>query len=125
MVGVGFASVLLLSLVSLPCVSMALEVDASAAFYGVSDMPDGQRDTLDWALRCLGSCKSACLEDPPARNMFLQVLRWDEEEDCAYRCVHSCLAEGIRAGGKVYKYRGKWPHTRVLGVQVNVVHRLS
>ena len=99
---------------------MALEVDASAAFYNVSEMPDGQRNTLDWAIRCLGSCKSACLEDPPARSVSLEVLRWDDEEDCAYRCVHSCLAECVRAGGRVYKYLGKWPHTRVLGVQVSL-----
>ena len=97
--------------------SRALEFDAAAAFYPASDMPAGRRDTLDWALRCLSNCKSACLEDPPARSAFEQALRWDDEEDCAYRCVHACLAEGVRAGGKLYKYKGRWPHTRLLGVQ--------
>jgi hypothetical protein len=107
-----------LSLAVVPHVSRALEVDAAAAFYPASDMPAGRRDTLDWALQCLSSCKIACLEDPPARSAFEQALRWDDEEDCAYRCVHACLAEGVRAGGKLYKYRGRWPHRRLLGVQV-------
>lgn len=33
------------------------------------------------------------------------------------RCVHSCIAENVRRGGKVWKFRGKWPHHRFLGMQ--------
>jgi hypothetical protein len=95
----------------------ALEVDAAEAFFDVRFSNEGERKTLHWAERCLHACQSACRSDPPQRSASVRLLRWDVDDDCAYRCTHACLAESMKHGGRMYKYRGKWPHTRVLGVQ--------
>ncbi|EKX31633.1 hypothetical protein GUITHDRAFT_82927 [Guillardia theta CCMP2712] len=50
-------------------------------------------------------------------SLLLRILDWDQDEDCAYRCLHACLAVAIDNGGRMWKYKGKWPHTRFLGMQ--------
>jgi post-GPI attachment to proteins factor 3 len=94
----------------------ALEVDAAERFFDCSQI-EGERHTLGWAESCLTACERACRNDPPSRSAFVQLLRWNRNDDCAYRCTHACLAESIKHGGRVWKYKGKWPHTRILGIQ--------
>ena len=112
--------ILLVVLLPTPSPCSALEVGAAEEFFDVRDANVGsghERNSLQWALTCLHECERVCLTEPPERGPFLRLLRWSERDDCAYRCVHACLAEGKRHGGKLYKYRGKWPHTRLLGMQ--------
>ncbi len=94
----------------------ALELDAAESFFDCSQI-EGERHTLGWAESCLTACERACRNDPPSRSAFVQLLRWNRNDDCAYRCTHACLAESIKHGGRMWKYKGKWPHTRILGIQ--------
>ena len=80
--------------------SCALEVHAADEFWDVDDTPaaGANRNSLAWAERCVNSCKHECTSNPPRMSLSCRLLRWDIQDDCAYRCVHSCLAEGIRHG---------------------------
>ena len=99
----------------------SLEVNAADAFFDVKHAETHEyghaRNTMQWAERCFSDCLSDCAADPPERSTSLRLLQWSQSEDCAYRCLHACVGEGMRNGGKMYKYKGKWPHTRLLGAQ--------
>ena len=97
--------------------------ELTGAFFNVSSFESGwypERNSQLWAQHCLDTCISRCMSDPPELGRFEKMLGWSDDDDCSYRCVHACLFESIQHGGKLYKYKGKWPHTRVLGLTVFV-----
>ena len=41
--------------------------------------------------------------------------------ECDLRCAHGCLGENLKRGGRLWKYHGKWPQHRLLGMQEPVL----
>eukprot|EP00798_Chlamydomonas_sp_ICE-L_P032237 gene32237-16802_t len=75
-----------------------------------------------------GTCNTACPLAASPAPWYLRLTRWDCLDDCHYQCMR--LIEQLKAAhppgqvkglGRskhaVVKYFGKWPFTRVLGVQ--------
>ncbi|KAI8047994.1 Per1-like-domain-containing protein [Syncephalis plumigaleata] len=48
---------------------------------------------------------------------YLRVLHWTCPDDCRYECQHTITAARLERGEPVLQYYGKWPFTRILGVQ--------
>eukprot|EP00890_Picochlorum_soloecismus_P006626 jgi/Picsp_1/789/NSC_04278-R1_per1-like family protein len=48
---------------------------------------------------------------------LLRLLNWDCESDCQYECMWTLEGYHREKGGKPLKYFGKWPFSRILGVQ--------
>mmetsp|Transcript_21411 Transcript_21411/g.48305 ORF Transcript_21411/g.48305 Transcript_21411/m.48305 type:complete len:169 (-) Transcript_21411:50-556(-) len=119
--GVGpTAGLLLVVGVAAPAAVTSLEADAADRFFNVSRFDAGIPFTAGkahWSERCLRECKQACLDgNPPPRTRIMNFLGWSKDEDCTYRCTHACLGRDVQMGGRVWKYRGRWPHTRICGV---------
>lgn len=70
-------------------------------------------------------CSPLCARSPPASQaeawpaapISLQLLRWDCNADCSYICMWLLEDSSRSLGGAVQKYYGKWPFTRLLGMQ--------
>jgi len=74
----------------------------------------------DGCVRVAGApaaCPAAAGPPAGAAPLALRALRWDCEADCRYHCM--AAVEGARraAGGAPVKYFGKWPFTRLAGMQ--------
>uniref|UniRef100_A0A7S0E205 Post-GPI attachment to proteins factor 3 n=1 Tax=Hanusia phi TaxID=3032 RepID=A0A7S0E205_9CRYP len=111
---------LVCSLFAFPPGILGLERFAAASFFDPRSLNEtvSPPESLTWAQHCLTSCLRACLQQTDLQlSLALKFLKWDKEEDCAYRCVHTCLSVGVENGGRIWKYQGKWPHTRFLGIQ--------
>ena len=50
-------------------------------------------------------------------QLLLRLLNWDCESDCQYECMWTLEAYHRGKGGKPLKYFGKWPFSRILGIQ--------
>ncbi|KAI9596622.1 Per1-like protein, partial [Syncephalis fuscata] len=48
---------------------------------------------------------------------YLRALRWTCPDDCRYQCQHTITAARVERGEPVLQYYGKWPFTRILGMQ--------
>ncbi|RKP27101.1 Per1-like-domain-containing protein [Syncephalis pseudoplumigaleata] len=48
---------------------------------------------------------------------YLRLLHWTCPDDCRYHCQHSITAARLERGEPVLQYHGKWPFTRILGMQ--------
>lgn len=87
-------------------------------------------DRNPWFIRCVDHCsRTGCTEVPGQAKdcnticntlspLDLAASRWDCNADCKYHCMWQ-VEEARQAQGnhEVYKYYGKWPFTRVLGMQ--------
>jgi hypothetical protein len=62
-------------------------------------------------------CCEACRQDDGAIPLALRLTRWSCRDDCAYACMHAQEAARRGPGSSPWKYFGKWPFTRVLGMQ--------
>jgi len=47
----------------------------------------------------------------------LRLFQWDCISECKYTCMYSTLAGRLALGSGVTKFYGKWPFTRILGMQ--------
>ena len=50
-------------------------------------------------------------------SVLLKLLNWDCESDCQYECMWTVEGYHRGKGGKPLKYFGKWPCSRMLGMQ--------
>mmetsp|Transcript_3111 Transcript_3111/g.11282 ORF Transcript_3111/g.11282 Transcript_3111/m.11282 type:complete len:146 (+) Transcript_3111:3-440(+) len=65
-------------------------------------------------------CADSCGRDPvpgSALAWSLRLMQWDCLGDCKYRCMQEQSERRRKQSLDLYKYYGKWPFTRVLGVQ--------
>ncbi|SPN97153.1 related to PER1 protein, involved in manganese homeostasis [Cephalotrichum gorgonifer] len=69
-------------------------------------------------------CVKACEEDhcaqgqtPMAIPLYRRLLLWDCPAECDYACQQTTTAERVSAGYPVVQFHGKWPFTRILGIQ--------
>ncbi|KAI9312621.1 Per1-like protein [Dichotomocladium elegans] len=64
---------------------------------------------------CLDQCTiTSC----PSRLPFtLRLMQWDCPENCRYTCMQQITARALQDGTAVYQYYGKWPFTRLWGIQ--------
>lgn len=68
---------------------------------------------------CLPQCNSSASNDPQKPEpLYLRWKQWDCQSDCRYHCMLN--REKLRAEYDLppVKYHGKWPFTRVYGIQV-------
>jgi len=70
---------------------------------------------------CVGSnaCHTVCMRSEKQIPLLLRLLRWDCDADCKYHCMHITNGRRVQAWGKTHtwKYYGKWPFLRVMGMQ--------
>lgn len=70
---------------------------------------------------CAGSnaCKTVCNRSEEDAPLFLRLLRWDCDADCKYHCMRITNDERVQEWGRQYtwKYYGKWPFLRFMGMQ--------
>ncbi|CAM8957753.1 unnamed protein product [Rhodiola kirilowii] len=114
------------------CVALLLSL---SVFLPVSDASPGDADPVYRA--CIELCeKTGCVKEKcfPAcefsssaltsngswfmhEPLYLQWKQWDCLSDCRYHCMLDRETERGLVGGAPIKYHGKWPFTRVFGVQ--------
>ena len=49
--------------------------------------------------------------------LHLKLLRWTCHENCQYECMHEHAIQQRENSLRQLQYFGKWPHTRVVGIQ--------
>ncbi|CAM8948865.1 unnamed protein product [Rhodiola kirilowii] len=114
------------------CVALLLSL---SVFLPVSDASPGDADPVYRV--CIELCeKTGCVKEKcfPAcefsssaltsngswfmhEPLYLQWKQWDCLSDCRYHCMIDRETERGLVGGAPIKYHGKWPFTRVFGVQ--------
>jgi hypothetical protein len=101
----------------------ALERHAADAFFDVKSAMEKiafSSGQPGWAETCFHSCRQSCLhgnEDQQPMDGLLKTMGWTHNEDCDYRCMQACIGANVEKGGRQWKYRGKWPHVRALGLR--------
>ncbi|RKP11932.1 Per1-like protein, partial [Piptocephalis cylindrospora] len=84
----------------------------TAAQASVGDRSFAYRDCVD---KCMvQECGPRHEHDLP---VILQLLRWSCPENCEYGCTHRDTADRLERGDPVVQYYGKWPFTRLVGMQ--------
>ncbi|KAI9016040.1 Per1-like protein [Hyaloraphidium curvatum] len=69
---------------------------------------------------CVAGCRAddACGTPGEVRPpLHRRLLRWTCDEECGYRCMHKVTAQKVATGEPVEQYFGKWPFSRLLGLQ--------
>ncbi|RKP07946.1 Per1-like-domain-containing protein [Thamnocephalis sphaerospora] len=104
---------LLLGLVFVACLSAPAPVLASEG----DRAPEYQLCTLDCEQRlCQQRVGNETIQVNPL-PLYMRLLHWTCPDDCRYQCQHSVTAARLERGEPVVQYHGKWPFTRILGVQ--------
>ncbi|KAI8615042.1 Per1-like protein [Chytriomyces sp. MP71] len=62
-------------------------------------------------------CVSECSVKGCDLSLVLRWTLWDCESNCRYECTHSVTARNLREDGEVHQFHGKWPFTRLFGMQ--------
>jgi hypothetical protein len=63
---------------------------------------------------CEHECKLGCQGKPP---QWQGLIRWSCASNCSYSCMQHVQAQWRARGLRTVKFHGKWPFTRVLGLQ--------
>lgn len=81
---------------------------------------EGDEDKL--FISCTKKCFAECsngkdIEWANTADFWLKIFFWDCEQDCKYNCMLEITKSRERENKPVYKYYGKWPFLRILGLQ--------
>ena len=95
------------------------------ASYAVASPGDRQAEFARCEADCTasgcvgGDCVPSCagVVSSGGLPLALRLLQWDCTADCRYRCMHHVELGRAAAGLPPLKYHGKWPFTRLGGVQ--------
>ncbi|KAI1637365.1 PER1 protein [Biscogniauxia mediterranea] len=76
-------------------------------------------DRLPEFRECVQVCirENCDTENPTPIPFHRRLLLWTCPQECDHTCQHIVTAQRVSAGQPVTQFHGKWPFTRVLGVQ--------
>ncbi|RKO89829.1 Per1-like protein [Blyttiomyces helicus] len=75
----------------------------------------GDRDPT--YIQCTSTCLTESCTTPTPLPLSLRLTLWTCPQNCAYTCMHAVTTTLLTTTGRIHQFHGKWPFTRVLGIQ--------